>query len=82
LPSHGGDKLSANFSKTSIEGLNHTYPNIVPLNFGVKFAPPKLGLSYFIVGQTETQSLLYEIMLKDFLSMDAETITSKLFEIH
>lgn len=82
LPSYGGDKLSQNYSKTSIDSLKAVYPNIVPLNFGVKFSPPKLGLSYFIVGQTESQSLLYEIMLKEFLTMDSETITAKLFEIH
>lgn len=52
LPSHGTDKLSANQSKTSIDS-RHVYPNIVPINFGVKFSPPKIGLSYFIVGQTD-----------------------------
>jgi hypothetical protein len=41
-----------------------------------------LGLSYFVVGQTDQQSLIYEIMLKDFLTMDAETVTTKLFELH
>lgn len=79
LPSHGTDKLSQNHSKQS---LDSTYPNIVPVNFGVKFSPPKLGLSYFVVGQTDQQSLIYEIMLKDFLTMDAETVTTKLFELH
>lgn len=81
LPSHGTDKLSANHSKTSLDS-KAVWPNIIPVNFGVKFAPPKIGMSYFIHGQTEQQSLLYEIYLKDFLSMDAETATSRLFELH
>jgi hypothetical protein len=49
LPSHGTDKLSVNNSKTSLDS-KHVYPNIIPVNFGVKFSPPKLGLSYFVVG--------------------------------
>jgi hypothetical protein len=67
LPSHGTDKLSQNQSKTSINSA-HVYPNIVPLNFGVKFSPPKIGLSYFLVGQTDQQSLLYEIHMKEYLA--------------
>lgn len=78
LPSQ--EKLSQNQSKASIE--SYTYPNIIPLNFGVKFSPPKLGLSYFIVGQIEQQSLIYEIPLKEFLNLDAESVTAKIFELH
>jgi hypothetical protein len=49
LPSHGTDKLSANQSKTSLDS-RAVWPNIIPLNFGVKFSPPKIGMSYFIQG--------------------------------
>jgi hypothetical protein len=58
------------------------YPNIIPVNFGVKFSPPKLGLSYFVVGQTDQVTLKYEIHMDEYLTMDAETVTATLFEIH
>lgn len=58
------------------------YPNIIPVNFGVKFSPPKLGLSYFVVGQTDQVTLKYEIHMDEYLTMDAETVTATLFDIH
>ena len=40
---------------------------IIPVNFGVKFQPPKLGLEYHLPGQPQIQHI-YEIPLNAYLN--------------
>jgi len=56
---------------------------IIPVNFGVKFHPPKLGLEYHMPNQPQIP-LTYEIPLVDLLSkqLSVEQIVNQIFEKH
>lgn len=56
---------------------------IIPVNFGVKFHPPKLGLEYHMPNQPQL-SLTYEIPLTDLLSkqLSVDQVVSHIFEQH
>jgi hypothetical protein len=56
---------------------------IIPVNLGVKYSPPKLGLEYHMPGQPEMQ-YIYEIPLVQFVNqrLPSYQITSMLFSDH
>lgn len=57
------------------------YPlTIIPVNFGVKFKPPKLGLEYTTIEQPMVQ-LIHEIALQPMLDkhMGIEDMTNNIF---
>jgi len=61
---------------------------IVPVNFGIKFKPPKLGLQYHLQGRPD-QQLVYEIPLLPFVTPEGlekmpsvDAIVDHLFETH
>jgi hypothetical protein len=56
---------------------------IIPVNFGVKFQPPKLGLEYHLPGQPQVQHI-YEISLNSYLSsnLTADQVVSQIFVDH
>jgi len=62
---------------------------IIPVNFGIKYKPAKLGLQYHIVGAPQIQ-YVYEIPLGPFVTSegikaglnDIDAVVDKLFEIH
>ena len=56
---------------------------IIPVNFGVKFHPPKLGLEYHMPNQPQIP-LTYEIPLQNLLSkqLSVEQIVDQIFELH
>lgn len=62
---------------------------IIPVNFGIKYKPPKLGLQYHVVGAPQPQ-FVYEIPLGPFVTSegikagfnDIDAVVDKLFEIH
>ncbi len=56
---------------------------IIPVNFGVKFHPPKLGLEYHMPNQPMIP-LTYEIPLADLLGkqLSVDQIVSQIFELH
>jgi hypothetical protein len=64
--------------------LHPDYPlKIIPVNFGVKFNPPKLGLEYKPIDQPMTQ-LIYEIALQPHLDrgLNTDDIVQTLFSEH
>ena len=62
---------------------------IIPVNFGIKYKPAKLGLQYHIIGNPQTQ-FVYEIPLAPFVTSegiksgcnDIEDVVDKIFELH
>ena len=56
---------------------------IIPVNLGVKYSPPKLGLEYHMPNQPEVQ-FIYEIPLVQFVDsrLDSDKITSIIFKEH
>mgnify|MGYP001042056243 CR=1 FL=1 len=57
------------------------YPlKIIPVNFGVKFNPPKLGLEFTNVGQPHIQHI-HEISLQGYIErqVDVDQIVDSLF---
>lgn len=76
-------------SQTSLKShqSDYTIPQgakIVPLNFGIKFSPPKLGLQYHVAGESINSQLVFEVHLGHFIgqNMDADQIIDMLFENH
>ena len=64
--------------------LHPDYPRkIIPVNFGVKFNPPKLGLEYTLVDQPLIQQI-YEIALSPMLekNLSVDEIVNLLFQEH
>jgi hypothetical protein len=65
--------------------LPHDYPlQIIPLNFGIKFKPPKIGLEYMMIGQPALQ-LKYEIALGLYLdnkALTTDAIVDRIFSEH
>ena len=55
---------------------------VVPINFGLKFKPPKLGLQYHLKNQPQ-EHFVHEIPLS-FINgtSNADSITRDLFEKH
>ena len=55
---------------------------VVPLNFGLKYRPPKLGIQYYM-SENPQLTLVYEIPLSHVnKSVNIELITKELFEKH
>ena len=55
---------------------------VVPVNFGLKYKPPKLGIQYYINSDPNVQ-LIHEIPLAFVQKQsNVETITNDLFEKH
>ncbi len=56
---------------------------IIPVNFGVKFQPPKLGLEYHLPGQPQIQHI-FEIPLNTYLNqgLNADQVVSQIFVDH
>ncbi len=56
---------------------------IIPVNFGVKFQPPKLGLEYHLPGQPQIQHI-FEIPLHTYLNqgLNADQVVSQIFVDH
>ena len=55
---------------------------VVPVNFGLKYKPPKLGVEYYLKDQP-TMHFVHEIPLS-FVGKgaDTENITEEMFEKH
>ena len=56
---------------------------VVPVNFGIKFKPPKLGLQYHLP-DNPINNYVYEVNLSHFIakSMNSDIITNYLFQTH
>lgn len=56
---------------------------VVPVNFGIKFSPPKLGLQYHLPNEPHHR-LVYEVNLQNFIKkqMKSDAVTNYLFDVH
>ena len=56
---------------------------VVPVNFGIKYSPPKLGLQYHLPDNPITTQV-YEVNLQNFIKkrMNSEAVTNYLFDVH
>ena len=55
---------------------------VVPLNFGLKYRPPKLGIQYYVADKPQV-TLVYEIPLNQVSNQsNIEMLTKELFEKH
>jgi len=59
--------------------------NVVPINFGLKYSPPKIGLEYILASHPDN-ILVYEIPLSAYVapgaSYDIESAVKSIFELH
>ncbi len=56
--------------------------DVVPVNFGLKYKPPKLGVQYFLKDQPTTH-FVHEIPLSFVTAQSSvEVISKELFEKH
>ena len=53
----------------------------MPVNFGLKYSPPKIGLQYHLVGKSPSETFIHEISLS-FVSAksDVDIVTHALIE--
>ena len=55
---------------------------VVPLNFGLKYRPPKLGIQYYISDKPQV-TLVYEIPLNTVSKQsNVDVLAKELFEKH